>query len=177
MREIHRQVRKLALSDGRFAPEAFVFLLDSLEPAVNLAGFGEAQGTDRHITGQQLVAGLREEARRLFGPLSAHVWRSWGVRETLDWGHIVFLLVGEGLLNRRETDTIDHFRESFDFDEFFVRDYRFELPAEIGPAAAEPCAAGEVGRSHLARRRDGYLLSILDRIACSSSSCWSDSEL
>lgn len=136
MRDLRQMVRKLALEDGRFAPDAFEFLFESLEPAVQGAGKGEAQGADRHITGQELVEGLRQEAHRLFGPLAAHVWRTWGVHRTLDWGHIVFLLVEEGLLNRRESDSIEDFREGFDFDEFFVENYRFELPAEIGPTPA-----------------------------------------
>jgi uncharacterized repeat protein (TIGR04138 family) len=66
---------------------------------------------------------MREHALRTFGPLAAEVWRSWGVRETLDWGRIVFLLVEAGLLNRQETDTIEDFREGFDFEEVFVRRY------------------------------------------------------
>lgn len=136
MRDLRQQVRKLALEDGRYATDAFEFLFESLEPAIRLAGRGDAQGTERHITGQELIAGLRQEARRLFGPLAAHVWRTWGVERTIDWGHIVFLLVGGGLLNRRESDSIEDFREGFDFDQFFVHDYQFELPAEIGPATA-----------------------------------------
>jgi len=136
MRNLRKLVRKLALDDGRYSPDAFAFLFESLEPAVRLAGRAEAQGSERHISGQQLLVGLREEARRLFGPLAAHVWRTWGVRSTLDWGNIVFLLVGEGLLNRRDSDSIDDFREGFDFDEFFVEGYEIRLPAEIGPAPA-----------------------------------------
>ncbi len=135
MRDLRRLIRKLAIRDGRYGPDAFEFLFESLEPAVQLAGHGDSQGTDRHITGQQLLLGLREEARRLFGPLGAHVWRTWGVNDTMDWGNIVFLLVGEGLLNRRDSDTIDDFREGFDFDEFFVNSYQIRLPAEIGPAS------------------------------------------
>ncbi len=134
MRDLRHDIRKLSREDGRFRAEAFVFLFESLEPSVKLAGRDDAEGTDRHITGQELVAGLRSEAARMFGPLAAQVWRSWGVNSALDWGHIVFLLVNEGLLNRREEDTIEDFREGFDFDQFFVEGYEFVLPAEIGPA-------------------------------------------
>jgi len=137
MRDLRHDIRKLSREDGRFRAEAFVFLFESLEPAVKLAGRDEAQGTDRHITGQELVEGLRSEATRMFGPLAAQVWRSWGVNSALDWGHIVFLLVNEGLLNRREEDTIDDFREGFDFDQSFVEEYQLVLPAVIGPAGEE----------------------------------------
>ena len=136
MKDARELIRKLSSEDGRYRPEAFAFLFEALEPAIRLAGREEAEGLERHITGQELVEGLRWEARRQFGPLGAHVWRSWGVESTLDWGHIVFLLVEGGLLNRREEDSIDDFREGFDFDAYFVEDYEFELPAEIGPAPA-----------------------------------------
>jgi len=137
VRDLRKVVRKLALEDGRYAVEAFEFLFESLEAAVRLAGREQATGVNRHITGQELVEGLRQESRRLFGPLAAHVWRSWGVERTLDWGHIVFLLVDRGLLNRRESDTLEDFRQGFDFDEYFVKNYEFELPAEIGPIGGE----------------------------------------
>lgn len=126
-------VRKLALRDGRFAPEAFVFLLESLDTAVDLAGRGEATGPERHVSGRELLEGMRQHATKIFGPIAAHVWRSWGIHESLDWGRVVFLLVDEGLLNRQDSDTIDDFADGFDFDEVFVKNYEPELPLELGP--------------------------------------------
>jgi uncharacterized repeat protein (TIGR04138 family) len=133
MRNLREIVHQLARKDGRYAAEAYEFLFESLEAAVRLAGRADATGPDRHITGQELILGLREESRRLFGPLGAEVWRNWGIEEALDWGRIVFLLVEEKLLNRRESDTIDDFRQGFDFDRYFVEEYVFDLPEEIGP--------------------------------------------
>ncbi len=71
---------------------------------------------------------MRAHALELFGPLAAHVWRSWGVNETLDWGRIVFLLVDAGLLNRQESDSVDDFKDGFDLEEAFVRHYRPRVP-------------------------------------------------
>ncbi len=127
----------LALKDGRYSPEAFRFLFESLPQAVRLAGKEKAEGTERHVTGQEVLAGMRAHAGQLFGPLAAAVWRSWGVRETLDWGRVVFLLVDNGLLNRQESDTIEDFRSAFDFEEAFVRQYRVPLP--------DPTKSGEEG--------------------------------
>lgn len=124
-------LRKLALRDGRYAPQAFQFLYESLEHAVKLAGRESAEGSDRHVSGQELLLGMRQYARELFGPLAGEVWRRWGVRESLDWGNIVFLLVEANLLNRQESDTIDDFRQGFDFDEYFVRTYEPRLPPEL----------------------------------------------
>jgi len=131
-------LRKLALKDGRYAPEAFQFLYESLDQAVKLAGRETAEGQERHVTGQELLAGMRAHALEVFGPLAGHVWRAWGVRETLDWGRIVFLLVEEGLLNRQETDSIEDFRDGFDFDAAFLRGYKPVLAPDLfGPAGAE----------------------------------------
>jgi uncharacterized repeat protein (TIGR04138 family) len=119
----------LALEDGRYSPEAFRFLFEALPHAMRLAGRENAEGLDRHVTGQEVVTGLRAHAAQVFGPLAAAVWRSWGIESTLDWGRVVFLLVDKGLLNRQENDTIEDFRAGFDFDEVFVRQYRVPLGA------------------------------------------------
>jgi len=103
---------------------------------VSLAGKEEAEGADRHVTGEQVLAGMRAHATQLFGPLTAAVWRSWGVNEPLDWGRIVFLLVDNGLLNRQESDTLEDFDRPMDFDEVFVRQYRIPLPDRAGDAEA-----------------------------------------
>jgi len=133
-------LRKLSNEDGRFKPEAFQFLLESLDHAIDLAGRATAEGTGRHVSGQELLAGMRVYATQLFGPMAAQVWRSWGIRDSLDWGHVVFLLVDGGMLNRQDNDTIEDFRETFDFDLEFVDKYRPALPAELG--AAPPSASG-----------------------------------
>jgi uncharacterized repeat protein (TIGR04138 family) len=124
-------LRKLAMKDGRYAPEAFEFLFESLEHAIKLSGRENAEGQDRHVTGQELLQGMRQHASTVFGPLAGQVWRSWGVRETLDWGRIVFLLVDEGLLNRQDTDSIEDFRGGFDYEEAFVKAYQPTLPPEL----------------------------------------------
>ena len=128
-------LRKLALKDGRFAPEAFAFLFESLDHAVKLAGRENAEGTGRHVSGQELLAGLRQHAQEAFGPLAAAVWRAWGVHEALDWGRIVFLLVDSGMLNRQDEDRLEDFKHEFDFDEAFARHYRPKLPLELFPRA------------------------------------------
>lgn len=124
-------LRKLALKDGRYTPEAFQFLYEALDTALQLAGRETEEGAARHVTGKELLAGMRRHAELQFGPLAGAVWRAWGIRDTLDWGRIVFLLVEEGMLNRQESDSIEDFRSGFDFDEAFVRSYRPELPSDL----------------------------------------------
>lgn len=135
MKDPREKLRKLALEDGRYAPDAYYFLFESLEAAVKLAGKETRVGPERHVTGQEVLAGMRVQAIGAFGPLAAHVWRSWGVREALDWGRIVFLLVDRGLLKRQDEDTLEDFRAGFDFDTSFEQGYRSALSALL---AARP---------------------------------------
>lgn len=121
----------VATRDGRYSIEAFRFLYESLDEAIKLAGKAEAEGTERHVSGQEVLAGMRAMALKTFGPLAGDVWRSWGVHSSLDWGRIVFLLVDAGLLARQDEDTIEDFREGFDFDAAFVNQYEVPLPSEL----------------------------------------------
>ncbi len=124
--------RSLAHKDGRYSPEAFRFLFEALDYAVRLAGKENAEDPDRHVSGQEVLRGIRACALDAFGPLAASVWRSWGVHETMDWGRIVFLLVEEGMLKQRPEDRIEDFGEGFDFDQVFVHEYEAQLPPKIG---------------------------------------------
>ena len=133
-----KEIQELAMRDGRYSPDAFRFLFESLNHAVRAAGKEHAQGTDRHVSGQELLEGMRLNALELFGPLAAQVWRSWGVHDSMDWGRIVFLLVDHELLNRQDSDTIDDFQQGFDFDEAFVRSYRPNVPSSLDGSGPIP---------------------------------------
>lgn len=124
MKEIH----ELSMRDGRYSPEAFRFLLESLDTAIQLAGKADAEGKDRHVTGPEVLDGMVVKARSLFGPLAAAVWRSWGIHAPLDWGRVVFLLVEAELLNRQDSDTLEDFRIEMDFDAAFVDSYEPTVP-------------------------------------------------
>ncbi len=125
------RLRKLALGDGRYSPEAFRFLLEGLEYSIQSAGKGHLQGGERHVSGNEVLNGLVEYARRSFGPLAGQVWRTWGLTETLDWGRIVFLLVEAEMLSRQDSDTIEDFQSELDFEQEFVEGYPLKLPNTI----------------------------------------------
>ncbi len=125
-------LRDACTEDGRFSFDAYRFLFESLETAVTLAGREAESGSSRHVSGPELLEGMRALAERMFGPLAAEVWRSWGAHSTLDWGRIVFVLVDAKLLNRQESDTLDQFEDVFNFEEAFELHYAPQLPSELG---------------------------------------------
>jgi uncharacterized repeat protein (TIGR04138 family) len=124
-------IRQIATQDGRYDFQAFQFLYEALEVSVKSAGRDGEQGAARHVSGQELLQGIREYGLKLFGPLAARVFRSWGVEDTLDWGNMVFLLVENNLLNRQDEDTLDDFKEGYDFEHAFVDGYEVELSPEV----------------------------------------------
>jgi uncharacterized repeat protein (TIGR04138 family) len=48
------------------------------------------------------------------------VLRSWGIRESIDFGNMVYLLIEHGMMRKTEEDTVEDFRDVFylekDFD-------------------------------------------------------------
>ena len=152
-------LRAITRRDPRYRLEAYTFLYDALEATVRFIAErrcesaeddshstppGGGESPDRHVSGQELLEGMRVHASRLFGPLAAQVWRSWGVRTTEDWGHIVFNLVDAELLRRQETDTIDDFKDGYDFEVVFVEQFEPVLPTELD-AVPRPYGPGAEG--------------------------------
>ncbi len=125
-------LREICDRDPRYRVEAFRFLFESLETAIQIAGRSAPEGKPRHVSGPELLEGMRVLGERMFGPLGAEVWRSWGVHSTLDWGQIVFLLVDAKLLNKQESDTLEQFADVYDFDQVFEHDYAPTMPTELG---------------------------------------------
>lgn len=112
--DLLRKVEALAERRGVFRPEAYVFVLEALELAV------ASQDEPGHVSGEDLLEGIRGLGRDRYGALAGVVFNAWGVRGTVDFGRIVFHLVDEGLLHKRDEDTLADFIDKFDFREAFA---------------------------------------------------------
>lgn len=109
-------------SDKRYTAEAYVFVQGGLDHTVRLLE------KPRHISGQELLAGLREYALKEYGPVSKRVLSEWGINSCIDFGNIVFNLVNEGLLGKTEEDSIEDFLGGYDFAEAFIQPFRPSHP-------------------------------------------------
>ncbi len=105
--------------DRRYRVDAYRFVLAALNTTV------QQLPAPRHITGRELLDGVRDEGLKQFGPLTRSVFEYWGVQTTEDFGHIVFRLVDAGLLGKTEQDRLEDFRQVYDFGETFERGYRY----------------------------------------------------
>jgi uncharacterized repeat protein (TIGR04138 family) len=114
---------------GLYPIEAFEFVQQGLSYTVTKL-HGEVKDlkeekVSRHVTGQDLCDGLREFALMNWGLLARTVLARWNVRKTLDFGRIVFALVDNGYMQKTQDDTIDDFRDVFDFKSAF-ENYKIE---------------------------------------------------
>lgn len=73
----------------------------------------------RHVSGQELLKGIREYALGQFGPMAMTVLDDWGIHTCRDFGEIVFNMVEIGLLAKTDADTRSDFDGGYEFVEAF----------------------------------------------------------
>lgn len=114
-------LKKVLQKDPRYKLEAYTFLMAALDYTVSKLP------KHRHVTGQELLEGVKEYGLEQFGPMARTVFEHWGVTSTEDFGNIVFNLIDVALLGKTEEDSIDDFKGVYDFKEAFDKDYRYKL--------------------------------------------------
>ena len=116
MEEMERMLKKIEgilEKETKYKFEAYSFVMAGLHYTVSrLPG-------PRHVTGRELCEGLRDYALEQFGPMARTVLEYWGIRSTLNFGQIVFLLIETELLKKTEEDSIRDFENIYDFDQAF----------------------------------------------------------
>jgi uncharacterized repeat protein (TIGR04138 family) len=127
----HPKLAELVRRDPRYAYEAYEFVFAALAHTLQKLGRaapeepGEEPGPDCHVSGPQLLDGVRDLALREFGFLARTVFHQWGIDRTDDFGEIVFNLVEAGLMSKTDTDSRQDFHAVYDLDQALVRDYQF----------------------------------------------------
>lgn len=114
----------MASFEGRYKEDAYFFVMSSLGRVM------ERLDQPRHITGQELLKGIQEEAEDQFGPMAQAVFTHWGIKNSLDFGLIVFNMVQEGILSKTEHDKLEDFKDSVFFQNLFEPISGYRLPQE-----------------------------------------------
>jgi uncharacterized repeat protein (TIGR04138 family) len=113
----------------RYHREAYDFVTQALRVAQDLLGrvaAAEADDESAHISGPELLEGIRILALKQFGMMAPVVFAQWGVLATEDFGRIVFELVEREEFRRTERDQLGDFVDVYDFDEVFRRHYEID---------------------------------------------------
>ena len=112
----------------KYHTDAYRFVDSALrftQKRLNRQSSGNDEGA--HISGPELLDGVRELALQEFGLMTILVFRHWGVRSTDDFGRIVFDFIERGAMRKTEQDQVTDFFAVYDFEEVFDRDFRIDL--------------------------------------------------
>lgn len=113
---------QIVATDNRYHRDAYHFIREALDFTQKNVG-RENAGKIRHVTGQELLNGLRQYALQQFGPMAITVFEEWGVLHCKDFGEIVFNMVEIGLLAKTDKDSREDFQNGYDFTEAFRKPF------------------------------------------------------
>ena len=105
-----RVVEEILADDLRYKPDSYEFVAQALH-------FTQKRMKRKgHITGRELLEGIREFALEQYGPMAKAVLNHWGITKTEDFGNIVFNLIEKGLFARTAADSRDDFKDVYDLE-------------------------------------------------------------
>jgi len=136
------ELEKILAKDPRYTREAYNFVREALDHTQKIIGKPSREEVERHVTGGQLLEGVREFALQQYGPMAITVLEAWGIRRCEDIGELVFNMVENSLLKKTDSDTREDFKSVYDFDDAFRKPF---LPATRLKANEKPAELKKVG--------------------------------
>jgi len=110
----------------QYHPNAYDFIFEALQQAQEIyaCSVDESQEQDEaHVSGQELLEGVRILAIKQFGLMTLTVFKQWGVHSTKDFGKMVFEMIEHGRMRKTEHDRLDDFVDVYDFQQAFDTNY------------------------------------------------------
>ena len=128
MQEINfdEKLEQILAKDSRYHRDAYLFVRDALDLTKRQV-YKEKErregGEEKHVTGQELLEGIRQFALEQFGPMTTMVFEEWGVKRCEDFGEIVFNMVEIELLAKTKQDSRADFQKGYDFTDAFRKPF------------------------------------------------------
>ena len=138
MSSFNSKLADVVKRDPRYMYEAYEFLYQALQHAYQCLGREPPPGSiedaaappKHHISGPELLEGIRSLALQEFGLMARTVFRMWGIAKTDDFGEIVFNLVEANLMSKTDQDDRLDFHDVYDLDKALTEGYRIEAAPE-----------------------------------------------
>lgn len=124
---------QIVAEDPRYDEHAYLFVREALDHTIQTLN-KPTEGPGRHVTGRELLDGIRDYALQEFGPMAPRVLSHWGIKECEDFGEMVFNLVNKGILGKTDKDSKTDFANGYDFHDAFVAPF---LPAHKEASAPD----------------------------------------
>lgn len=112
-----------------YHPQAYRFLLMALrrtQERLDRAKHGH-DTAEAHVTGVELMIGVKDLALEEFGMMGKAVFNSWGIEGTDDFGRMVWEMIECGQMTKTENDQLGDFDSVFDFAEVFENNYQIDV--------------------------------------------------
>ena len=116
-------LKQILEKDPRYKADAYEFVRNALDYTVRMYNKPK-EGVARHVTGKELLEGIRRCALQEFGPMARTVLERWGLHDSKDFGHIVFNLVESGVLGKTDEDRLEDFEGGFTFEDAFSQPFK-----------------------------------------------------
>ena len=119
-------VALICKEDPRFDKKAYDFVRQGLDHTVKELRKKETSKTERsrHVSGPELLHGIRGFALDQYGPLAKTVLNAWGVKRCRDFGDIVFNLIEYDVFAKTEKDRPEDFADIYSFEDAFVKPFQ-----------------------------------------------------
>ena len=119
-RDFDAIIKAIRKEDARYSSSAYYFLRQALDFSLKQLEKPDQPKTLNHISGQELLEGIRLYALEQFGPMAFYLLKNWGVHKCSDFGSIVFNLVESQVLGKTESDSPEDFKGGYDFETAFL---------------------------------------------------------
>lgn len=126
MKDFSDIVDVICREDGRYEKGAYYFVRQALDYIFSEMESGskpkvhKGPSRSRHISGAELLEGIRRFASEQYGPMAKTLFEQWGITKSEDFGDIVFNLVDYEVLGKTESDRKEDFVGVYDFRTAFV---------------------------------------------------------
>jgi len=133
MTKTWNKIKEIIKKDPRYSHQAYQFVFEALDYTSNMLGKNQQKSADmdRHVTGKQLMEGIKKYSLKQFGFMAFTVFEQWGIKQDADFGNIVFNLVESGLMGKTDTDTRDDFKNIYDLKKVFDEEFKFDGKYDI----------------------------------------------
>ena len=124
-KDFYQVIEEICVKDPRYKPDAYEFVMQALYFTQKKI---KRQG---HMSGKELLEGIRDFAVQEYGPMAKTLLYHWGISKTEDFGNIVFNMIGKKVLSKTENDSVADFRDVYDLEKTFGNILRESVIKEI----------------------------------------------
>ena len=129
----------------RYHPNAYEFIFSALrfmQEKIGPVELLDPEDKESHISGPELLDGIRELALNRFGLLARTVLKQWGITTTDDFGHMIFEMIENGQMRKTDSDQLEDFFNVYQFDAAFDHNYKIDL-SNVFAKEDEPTESNE----------------------------------